>query len=143
MQNVFFSTSKFAAVICAAGGVLVASGATAYTPKWLECDGQMVTTTTVDGKPQSTSAPAHDFYVYDDDSKNLYKHSDARKTEDVEPVQSYTDKEIKWASKGSGASEANWEGMLNRSSLALTINYKDKGSTIVWTQQCKPSSPKS
>ena len=131
-------------LVCTVAGVSAvawASAAAAYTPNWLECDGQMVTTTTADGKAESTSAPAKDVYVYDDDSKNFYKYSETRKTTDVEPVTSYTDKEIKWSSKGSSANAASWDGTLNRSTLALQIDYNERGTEIVWTQQCKPTQP--
>ncbi len=144
-MSAFKSVSLFNRImVCAvvgASAVAVANTASAYTPKWLECDGEAVTTTTANGKSETTTKPAKDIYVYDDDSKNFYKFSEKRKTHDVEPVTSYTDKEIKWSSKGSSANDARWEGKLNRTTLALQIDYNERGTAIAWKQQCKATQP--
>jgi hypothetical protein len=125
--------------------VSAVAGATAqaYTPKWLACDGKVTIETRDQGKPQTQTEDVHDLYLYDDDNKNLFKHSDARKSDDIEPVTAYTDKEIRWGSKNMTISGATWEGALDRTSLALKMVYRDPDGTRTWTEQCKPAQPPS
>ena len=123
---------------CAWGGT-----AAAFSPKYIACEGKVTIETRTDGKPQTSSEAVHEIYAYDDDSKNFYRHSDTHKTDDLEPVTAYTDKEIRWASKNVNVYGASWEGVLDRSSLALKISYKEETGTRTWAEQCKPAQPPS
>src|SRR4051812_5005308 len=114
-----------------------AGNASAYTPKWLQCDGQLV----VQGGEDAGTKPAHDYYIYDDDNKNLFTYLQEKGTEAIEPVRVYDDKEIRWSMEGGGINHARWEGHLDRKSLALRLDYAETGSTRTWTEQCKPTSP--
>jgi hypothetical protein len=127
----------------AAAACALAGTANAYTPKYLACEGKITIETRTEGKPQTSTEAVHETYVYDDDSKNFYKRSDTRKTEDLQPVTAYTDKEIRWASKNVNIYGASWEGVLDRSSLALKIVYKEENGTRTWAEQCKPTPPPS
>ena len=137
------STSGFIAslALCGLASAIPGASAFAYTPKWLACDGQLVVSTTSDGKTQSSTQPAHDVYVYDDDNRHLYWHSDKLNTDSIEPVTVYNDHEIKWSGHGSNIFGSEWDGRIDRSSLALKLNYREKDSTRTWTEQCKPTQP--
>ena len=115
--------------------LLNASQASAYTPKWLQCDGQVV----VKGGNDPGMRPAHDIYIYDDDNKNLFAW--LRNSEAMEPVKLYSDNEIRWSSDVTGFNNARWEGRIDRKSLALRLDYADTESTRLWTEQCAPISP--
>ena len=117
--------------------------AQAFAPKYLACDGKLTIETRTEGKPQTTSEGVHEIYLYDDDSKNFYKRSDTRKTDDIQPVTAYTDKEIRWASKNVSVNGATWEGVLDRSSLALKVIYREDGATRIWAETCKATQPPS
>lgn len=132
-------------ISCLAGllvGALSAGPALA-AESWIDCNGQKVTTGTMDGKPVNETKPAHDIYSFDDGTKYLYKYSEERKVSDPEPVTVFSPQEIKWGDKPppGSSSTATWEGRLDRASLALTLNYQEAGTKIVWTEQCKASSP--
>jgi hypothetical protein len=127
-------TAWAAAAVCA----IWATGANAYSPKWLACDGSM-TVTPVTQPAQSANQPASDTYVYDDDAHNLFKYSPTRKSLDFEGVTDYNDHVIKWAGKMSDIAHSEWAGELNRSTLALRMTYSDTDEKRVWTEQCKPT----
>lgn len=112
--------------------------ASAYTPKWLECDGQVVTT----GENAGTR-PARDYYVTDDDNKNLFKYMEKTKREAIEPVRVYNADEIRWGMEETGTAHARWDGRIDRKTGALQFNYHDTDSSMTWTEQCKPSAPQS
>jgi hypothetical protein len=40
-----------------------------------------------------------------------------------------------------GINNARWHGRLDRKNLGLKLEYIDSGSTLTWTEQCKPTSP--
>jgi hypothetical protein len=111
-----------------------AESASAYSPEWLQCDGQVVTT----GLDAGTK-PAHHIYIYDDDNRHLFLYSPEQQSQSLEAVTEYTDKNIRWGSKNVTISGATWEGTLDRSSLALKLAYKDLESVRTWTEQCKPT----
>lgn len=110
--------------------------ASAYTPKWLQCDGQVVAV----GENAGTR-PARDYYVYDDDNKNLFKYMEKTHREAIEPVRVYNGDEIRWSMDASGTSRARWSGRIDRKSLALHADYHDTDSAMTWTEQCKPTTP--
>jgi hypothetical protein len=132
-------------VLTLAGAALLmtaADRAAAYTPKWLECDGQSVTAGTSGGKPVNETKPVHDTYVYDDDGKYFYKYQENTNRTAIEPTTQYTADVIKWGiTQFPGQSGPNWTGELNRSTLALKLNYRDGTETIDFTEQCKPGAP--
>jgi uncharacterized membrane protein len=130
MKLVYPAFTVFATV------VMSAAPSVAYTPKWLQCDGELVVT----GADAGTK-PAHDLYIYDDDNKNLFVYSADRHRESIEPVRVYNDNEIRWSMDATGSSSARWEGRIDRKTLGLRLNYVASGSTLTWTEQCKPTSP--
>jgi len=127
---------------CVTLPIAAAGPAAAYTPKWLECDGQSVTSGTSGGKPVNETKPVHDTYVYDDDAKYFYKYQENTNRTVIEPTTEYTSDIIKWGiAQFPGQSGPNWAGELNRSTLALKLNYRDGTETIDFTEQCKSGPP--
>src|SRR5690349_10247847 len=105
-------------------GIALAASPAFAAENWLACDGTVATTTTKDGKTDSSSAPAKDVYAYNDASKMLFKYSDTRKTLDPVFVTNFDSKAISWANAGgasAGSTAAKWEGSLDRTSLALKM----------------------
>ena len=132
------------ALSCLAGAFLAAAASpasAAWNPNWIACDGQTVTTGTLDGKPINETKPGHHVFGYDDASKNIYLYSDARKSADPEPVTSYSDSEIKWGShRMMGQSTgADWDARLDRKTMDLTLNYQEAGTQILWNEKCVPT----
>ena len=125
-------------VAASAAALMGAAGpASAYTPHWLQCDGQMV----VVGGEDAGTKPARDFYIYDDDNKNLFVYLQAKGSDAIEPVRVYNENEIRWSMEGGGINHARWEGRIDRKTLGLRLDYAETGSTRTWTEQCKPTSP--
>jgi len=113
-----------------------ALSAPVHAASWIDCTGQMVTTTA--GKPDQQTSPAHDIYALNDDTKTLHKYSESRKTTDTEPVTLYTMDEVKWAEKPNlGVLDASWEGRIDRKTMALKMDYHQGPETTVWTEQCR------
>ncbi len=136
------SASFICTLACAVALASAAKPAAAYTPKWLECDGQTLTSGTADGKPINDTKPIHETFVYDDDGRNFYKYQETANQTVLEPTTEYTGDAIKWGiTHDAGQSAPSWTGELNRTTLALKLNYKDKGETIDFTEQCKPGTP--
>lgn len=127
---------------CAALLLTAANRAAAYTPKWLECDGQSVTSGTSGGKPVNETKPVHETFVYDDDGRNFYKYQESANRTALEPATDYTKDVIKWAiTRDVGQSGPTWSGELNRTTLALKETYHDQTETIDFTEQCKTGDP--
>lgn len=119
---------------CAAAVFSVAGQASAYTPKWLQCDGQVIVKGTAN---DDGTRPAHDTFIYDDDNKHLFAW--LRNSQAMEPVKLYNDNEIRW--EGTNADTGHWVGSIDRKSLGMRLDYAETGSTRTWTEQCKPTSP--
>ena len=126
---------------CGLTGLLALAAGPAFAAMtWLDCTGQAVTTTA--GKPDQQTSPAHDVYAIDDAAKAFYKYAEARKALDVEPVTAFDDAAIKWAEKPDlGALDTAWEGVLDRKSLALKLDYRKLPETTSWTEQCRATDP--
>ena len=136
----FLGRREFRAVLLPA--LLVGFGlpATALADSWIDCTGQMVTTK--EGKPDQKTEDAHDIYVLDDAAKSLQKYSQTRKLIDPEPVTLYTMDEVKWVKKPSlGVLDPNWDGRLDRKTMALKLDYHVGPETTTWTETCKPTDP--
>jgi hypothetical protein len=108
---------------------------------WLACDGNVVTSTIKDGKSETTTAAASDFYVYDDARKALYHYSQRRKSLAPVAMIGYDEQAIRWGSP-IGLSEG-WEGQIDRSSMTLKMVRTEGPEVMTWSQQCKPTSPQS
>jgi hypothetical protein len=104
---------------------------------WIQCDGTVITS----GATQE-SKPVHEVYVYDDDTRHLFKYSDSRKSLDAVFVTNYAPREIAWSSpSGATYADARWEGRLDRTTNALSIVRHERGETMTWTETCKPAQP--
>ena len=135
---------------CTLAGLALMGTASMATPvlaaeSWIACDGTVATSTTKDGKTETTSAAAHDIYAFNDASKALMKYSEPRKSLDPVFVTGFDDKAITWANAGAvsaGSSAATWEGRIDRATLGLKLTRKERDEVMTWTQQCKATSPK-
>jgi hypothetical protein len=121
---------------------IFAAPAALAAESWLQCDGTIVTSGSVDGKANTENKSARDIYAFNDDTKRLFKYSDTRKTLDTVFVNDYGPKQIKWSSPaGSSYGDARWEGELDRDKLALKVVRHEKGETMTWAETCKPMQP--
>lgn len=136
------TASFFFTLSCAALTAAGLTPASAYTPKWIECDGQSVTAGTSGGKPVSETKPVHETFVYDDDGRNFYKYQESANRTVLEPTTEYTKASIKWGiTHDVGQTAPAWTGELNRNTLELKLNYRDQAETIDFTEQCKAGDP--
>lgn len=107
---------------------------------WIQCDGSVAT---VGGDGVAGAAkPAHDVFVYNDEIKRLFKYSLTRRSLDPVFVTDYAQQRITWSSPtGSSYRDVRWQGQLDRSTLVLCVVRREKGETMTWTENCKPTQP--
>jgi hypothetical protein len=102
---------------------------------WIQCDGTVVTK----NKKEEKSAPATDWYVYDDANQTFYKYSPQRKTLDPYVSVNYSPKQITWGTPNTVGQQLTFEGKLDRGPMALSISRREYDETMTWKQTCKPS----
>jgi len=102
---------------------------------WIQCDGTVVTKS----KSEEKSAPATDWYVYDDAKQAFYKYSPQRKTLDPYVTGSYSPKQITWGTGPTMGQQITFEGKLDRGPMAVSISRRENGEVMTWKQTCKPS----
>ena len=102
---------------------------------WISCDGSVVTKPV---KGEATTTTASDVYVYNDDTKLVYRYL-PNQTLSIMPITGYSDKQFTWANN-SQSGEVSWNGTIDRAALTLKQTRDDDGEIMTWTQQCKPAS---
>jgi hypothetical protein len=116
------------------------SAASAYTPQWLECTGD-VTVTPIGGA--AAKQAAKDIYVFDPDARNLFRYFEDRKQLSYLGAKTgKTEQDIRWSGSSSGIDMSEWEGQFDRSTLALHLTYKTNAETRMWAEQCTPTAPR-
>lgn len=125
---------------CVIFAALMVAGTASAAESWLQCDGTVVVT----GGQGQTGArtPAKDIYATNDETRHLFKYSDARKTLDLVFVNEYGPKAITWSRPaGSTYGAVQWDGALDRNAMTLTLVRKERGEVTTWTETCKPIPP--
>lgn len=123
-------------------GVMAAFSASApslaYSPQWLECAGEQVITT----ETGTTKQPITDVYVFDPDAQNLFLYSNSQKRLGLVGAKATSDSVLSWSGTGSGIPASKWVGRLDRGTMSLQMTYEYGPEKRVWTQSCKPTSPR-
>ncbi len=127
---------RFLFTTAALAGLVFAAPASAYSPQWLECTGELTITP---AGAAATKQPAKDIYVYDPDARNLFKYSETQSRLAYLGARAVSDLDIRWSGSSSGIGGSSWEGKLDRGAMTLNLSYKGDEESRVWSETCKPT----
>ena len=132
------TVSRKAVVIFALSAV---SGNAFAADNWLSCNGN-VSTIPYGAKTASATEVSERVLAFNDEEHKLYQWSAKRNSLDPVPVSTYAPNKITWGVDMMNASGMSWQGSLDRTTMKVDINYKDRdGVTMVWKEQCRPTAP--
>lgn len=127
------SFAKVISVLLLAGW---SSTAFAYTPKWLECTGEL---TIAPANGEATKQAVTDIYVVDSDTQHLFKYFDATQT--LSFISANPENNVlKWSDIARTSTGSSWQGQLDLDKMVLSIKETSSDQTRTWTQQCAPTS---
>jgi len=111
------------------------SAASAYTPQWFECKGDI--TFTPKGGAATKEAVA-DVYVVDADTKNLFKYSEANKRSAF--LGEAKGNAVTWSGSSNDVNFSKWQGQFDLGTNALRIEMSGTDGTRIWDQRCTSTS---
>ena len=135
----FIATFFLASTVFAAGSVPQTALA---ADSWFACKGTVSTIPAKSSKPANVTASER-VIALNDDIKRIYQWMEPRKQLSPMAETSYTDKEITWDTSDRATSGPHWAGKLDRTKMALTIEYTEGDlSRMLWIETCAPTQPR-